>query len=161
MKTKLLSLFVLCASIGYCDPSFSDYKTHFVKYEGNKNQLYRDSKGYLTVGIGHKFEKGEKTKKFYSNSEIDTLFKTDLEEAKKIAKRVFPSFDKQPDDVQILLVSLCFNLGEGGINKFKQFKKAIDRKQYSVAADELKDSLWYRQTGKRGISYIKILKDIA
>lgn len=162
MKTKLrlLALFVSLCAVGYCDPSFSDYKNHFVKYEGLKTKTYRDSRGFLTVGIGHKFEKGEKTKENYSNVEIDSFFRSDLKEAQQIAMKVFPSFNSQPDKIKILLVSLCFNLGEGGINKFKDFKKAIDKKQYNVAANELKDSLWYRQTGKRGVSYVSILNSV-
>jgi lysozyme len=161
MNAKIFSVFCVLSSMAFCAPSYNDYKTHFEKYEGKKNTLYKCSMGYLTVGIGHKFEKGEKTKRFYSNSEVDAFFKKDLEEAKVIAKRVFPSFNSQPDKVQILLVSLCFNLGEGGINKFKNFKKAIHNKRYDVAAQELEDSRWYKQTGKRGISYVQKLKEIS
>ena len=78
----------------------------------------------------------------------------------QIAKKVFPSFDKQPKKVQILLVSLTYNLGEGGIQKFKKFRAAIELRDYKRAAKELKDSAWYKQVGKRGPKYVSILENI-
>jgi len=48
-------------------------------------------------------------------------------------------------------------LGSGGLNKFKNFKKAIARKDYNCAAKELKDSAWFRQVGLRGPKYVKVL----
>jgi lysozyme len=157
---KKLILFLLLGGSLNAAPTFNEYRSHFVKYEGLKTSVYKCSKGFNTVGIGHKFEKGELIKSSYSKEEINTLFAKDLQEAKLISKRVFPSFNSQPDSIQILLCSLSFNLGEGGIRKFVKFKAAIEGKNYRLAAKELENSLWAKQVGNRGRDYIKLLSDL-
>jgi hypothetical protein len=107
------------------DPTFEEYKKHFIQYEGKKNNTYVDSRGFKTVGIGHKFEKGESMKSTYTDVEVDKFFKLDLEEAITNTKVVFPTFSTLPKEVKIKLVSLTFNLGKGGIEKFKDFRSAI------------------------------------
>lgn len=142
------------------DPTFDEYKKHFVKYEGKKNETYIDSRGFPTVGIGHKFEKNEKRKSKYTESEIDSFFKKDLQDAISIAKKTFPNFDSVPKEVKIHLVSLCFNLGEGGISKFVKFKSAIGSKNWKDAAKELKNSKWYSQVGNRGKDYVEFFNKL-
>ncbi len=143
------------------NPTFDDYKKHFIKYEGKKNKPYIDSRGYSTVGIGHKFEKGESKKSTYSDVEIDNLFKKDLAEAISSTKKVFPNFDTLPKEVKIKLVSLTFNLGEGGIKEFKKFRSAISNRNWDVAGDELMDSKWYNQVKNRGKDYVQFFKSLA
>lgn len=142
------------------NPTFEEYKNHFIKYEGKKNNTYIDSRGFPTVGIGHKFEKGEKRKSKYTDSEIDEFFKKDLEDAIKISKKTFPNFESLPKNVKIHLVSLSFNLGEGGISKFVNFRSAIQNKNWKKAADELKNSKWYSQVGNRAKDYVKHFNDL-
>lgn len=158
MKTFLL--FCVISSGLFAAPTFTEYRSHFEKYEGLKLIPYKCSAGFSTVGIGHKFERGELIKSSYSKEEINTLFVKDLQEAKLIAKRVFPSFNSQPDKIQIVLTSLCFNLGEGGIRKFIKFRAAINSNNYSLAAKELQDSKWSRQVGNRGRDYVRVLNSI-
>jgi len=162
MKSKILLLSLLCAfpCVSYCAPSFADFKNHFAKYEGVRNNIYKCSRGFITVGLGHKFEKGEKIKSYYSDAEINNFFAQDLKEAKVVAQRVFPNFNSHSNEVQILLVSLCFNMGEGGINKFVKFKKAVAVKNYKAAAKELKNSLWFSQVGNRGNHYVQLLNNV-
>jgi lysozyme len=88
------------------------------------------------------------------------LFAGDLAEARAIAKKVFPNFHSHNDKMQILLISLCFNLGEKGINKFVKFKEGIAVKNYKTAAKELKNSKWFYQVGDRGRDYVNILNTI-
>lgn len=136
------------------NPSFSEYTEHFIKYEDKVPVPYKDSRGFFTVGIGHKFEKGEPIKSKYSEEEIMRFFKKDLAEAIEQTKKVFPNFESLPKDVKIKLVSLTFNMGMGGIAKFKDFRSAIAKKDWKSAAYNLKDSLWYKQVGNRGRDYV-------
>jgi lysozyme len=142
------------------DPTFAEYKAHFIKYEGKKNNTYIDSRGFKTVGIGHKFEKGEPMKSTYTNAEIDHFFKKDLDEAISDTKKVFPTFNTLPKEVKLKLVSLTFNLGKGGIEKFKDFRAAILSKNWKNAAKELVDSKWYKQTGNRARDYVNFFNDL-
>lgn len=163
---NILRISIVSASLlftinnSFAAPTFSEYKNHFIAVEGLKYKVYKCSAGFDTVGIGHKLLNSDKRKKEYSAAEVEDFFRKDLESAKQIAKRVFPNFNSQPDEVQIILTSLCFNLGEGGIKKFVKFNKAVTDKKYKVAANELKDSLWFRQVGLRGKKYFNILNSV-
>jgi lysozyme len=154
---KKILLFSLLCSLANAAPN---YYAFISKSEGVRLIPYKCSMGFDTVGVGHKFEIGEKIKARYSESEIRELFNQDLRESMAIAKNVFPSFDSQPDEIKLILVSLSFNLGKGGINKFKKFRAAIEAKNYKQAARELKDSRWYSQVGLRGKKYVSILNSI-
>jgi len=156
----ILALFTLSTLSAFSAPTFQDFKSHFVKYEGVKNKPYKDAGGF-SVGIGHFLGKnGVNINKVYTSREIDNFFNNDLKKAKVAAKRVFPNIDKHPENIQIVLVSLTFNMGEGGVSKFKKFRAAIEKKDYSAAAAaELKDSKWFRQVGNRGRDYIEVLNN--
>lgn len=156
---KLSLLLLLTGSSLFADPTFEQYKQHFISVEGINLKPYKCSKGFNTVGIGHKFERGELIKQSYSINEINSLFKNDLIEAKAIARKVFISFDKQPDNVQIMLTALCYNMGEGGIKKFIKFRSAINSNNYSRAANELQNSKWFSQVKGRGVKYVTILRN--
>jgi lysozyme len=142
------------------DPTMQEYVQHFVKYENKKSTPYKDSRGFLTVGIGHKFEKGEKVKSSYSEKEIMDMFKTDLHRSIDQTKKMFPNFNSLPKEVKIKLVSLTFNMGAGGVSKFNNFRQAILKKDWNTAANELKDSLWFKQVGRRGRDYVNFFAQL-
>jgi lysozyme len=146
----LLLLPTLCAA-----QSISDYRGFIEASEGKRNVPYTCSAGVLTVGVGHT---KNVEKRFYSNEEVNLLFEKDLAIALRDAKSLFPSFDTQPKEVKLILASLSFNLGQNRLSKFVKFRAAIDGKNYAKAAKELRNSLWFKQVGKRSIRYVKILE---
>lgn len=50
---------------------------------------------------------------------------------------------------QQALVNMLFNLGKGGVQKFKKMLAAIRADNWTKVAEEARDSLWYQQVGKR------------
>lgn len=159
MKIKFLALF-LGLTLPCLAATHQDYYNHIKSVEGYKNTVYKCSEGYKTIGIGTNLDsrkiKARVGQKF-SDSQIQAWAREDIMRAERIAKQVFPSFNKQPKQVQILLVSLSHNLGQGGISKFKDFRKAVEKRDYKKAAAELKDSRWYFQVKGRGAKYVEIL----
>ena len=151
LASILFLLPVLCVA-----QTASDYKEFISSSEGKRNVPYHCSAGVLTVGIGHTKDVANR---YYSNAEIDLLFQKDLQIALKDAKRLFPSFDSQPVKVKLMLASLSFNLGSNRLSKFVKFRSAIESKNYAKAAEELRNSLWFRQVGNRGAKYVKILEE--
>ncbi len=119
------------------------------KFEGIRYVPYVDSLGYLTVGIGHRLVSPNKGKTRYTHEEITQLFNLDLEIAIKSAKKVYITYDKQPDNIKLILIDLAFNLGETKLRKFEKMNRAINSGDYVTAAKELKDSRYYSQTGNR------------
>lgn len=155
---KCLALFalVLTSTSVFAAP---DYYSFIKSSEGIKYSIYKDSRGNPTVGIGHLIAPSDQIKKVYTEKEIQAFFNKDCGAAIKIARDTFPNFDSLPDNIKEILVSLSFNLGRGGINKFKNFKAAITNKDYKRAAKELKDSAWHKQVGLRGKKYVSILNN--
>lgn len=154
---KCLALFAVFAATNcFAAP---DYYSFIKSSEGIKYSIYKDSRGNPTVGIGHLITPSDKIKSVYTEGEIRTFFHKDCSAAVKIARDTFSNFDELPDNIKEIIVSLSFNLGRGGINKFKNFKTAIGNKQYKVAANELKSSMWYKQVGLRGKKYVGILNN--
>jgi GH24 family phage-related lysozyme (muramidase) len=154
---KIFTILILLVNVCFCQ-NYKEYKDFIIKSEGYKNKTYFCSKGYPTVGIGHKFESGEKILNYYSDKQIEVFFQNDLKEAIQAAQNNFPSFNFQPKEIKLVLVSFCFNLGENGAKKFVKFRKAIHIRNYLMAANELKNSIWYKQVTARANKYIEIIK---
>jgi len=48
------------------------------------------------------------------------------------------------------MISMVYQLGFGGVGKFKKFLAAMAEGDYTTAAHEMLDSLWARQTTTQG-----------
>jgi lysozyme len=120
--------------------------------EGRKNEVYRDTLGFLTVGIGHKVTPVDNLhdNDQVSDERIDALFSADLDAAITYVEKYIPSsYNDQPEAVQEALINMCFNLGIGNLMKFPHFLADLAARNYEAAAHELETSLWYRQVGDR------------
>jgi GH24 family phage-related lysozyme (muramidase) len=120
--------------------------------EGEKLVVYRDSRGILTVGIGHRVTAKDRIHVGDSISEerCREIFKQDVDASITFCGMQFKSiYQYQPYSVQELLVNMCFNLGPGGLAKFPHFLHALAGKDYRLAAGELQKSFWYTQVKGR------------
>ena len=106
------------------------------KEEGFKNRAYKDSKGLLTIGVGHLIKDNEPhlVNATLSDQEVKELLKSDLKwcsEAVESSVKV-PLTQKQFD----ALYSLCFNIGEGAFKKSTVVKR-LNANDYKGAADAI------------------------
>ena len=76
------------------------------------------------------------------------------------AKSLFPNFDTMPEEAQAVITDLLFNLGMTVFLKFKKTIAALKIHDWKTAADELTDSLWFHQTGRRAKDDIALLRII-
>lgn len=115
--------------------------------EGRKEVLYRDSLGYLTIGIGRLLDprKGGKLRP----KEVDFLFDNDFEEKLDQCQRRFPGFSKLNPARQAAVVNMCFQLGMDGVLAFKKMVQALQDEHWADARHHALDSLWAKQTPKR------------
>jgi len=157
------------------------YVDELRKSEGYVPRVYSDSLRKLTVGIGHKLTPQEisqfKLTKYdgeadpvleklnfipYSKDQIETLFKVDLANAVNSAAKVVSGYGqdyfKLPLKIQDVLTDMAYQLGEGGLSKFKSFVPAVLEKKYEFAAENLKNSLNFQQTPGRVSKRIEWLK---
>jgi lysozyme len=53
---------------------------------------------------------------------------------------------------------MVYQIGEGGVSKFKNMWKALDNQLYGEASFQMMDSLWARQTPNRAKKLAKKMK---
>lgn len=121
--------------------------------EGIRYEIYNDSLGKPTFGIGHLITPSDPESKHpvgtkVSEDRVMAAFNADLGEAVSLSKSIFPAIDTWPGEVQEILVNMTFNLG-GNLRAFKKFAQALNNRNWSKAADEMKDSRWYGQVKGR------------
>lgn len=135
--------------------NYTKLREELIRYEGLKYQVYLDSLGLPTAGIGHLLVGDEKKDLPVGTNipvrQVEDWFAKDIDAATKTAQQVLgkDQFDNLDEFRQRLVVNLCFNLGPKFAN-FKKAVKAIQDKDFIRAASELQDSTWYKQVGRRG-----------
>jgi GH24 family phage-related lysozyme (muramidase) len=122
--------------------------------EGVVYEIYNDHLGYPTFGIGHLVRKtdpeyGLMVGDSVSKERVQEAFEADLSVACNECSILYYDWHKFPDEVQEILVIMMFNLGRPRLSKFKNMKKALDKRDWKLAAVEGRDSLWYRQVSNR------------
>ena len=137
---------------------FLSLKKKIKKNEGFRNEAYLDSLGYSTIGYGHLITKKEKkmfqakfSKKFFSR-----LFDKDFKKALTAYKKNF-NHRKHSKDTKEVLIEMIFQLGIKKQKKFVKMNSHIQNNNMFLAALEMKNSLWYKQTPKRVDGLIKVL----
>ena len=121
--------------------SIEDYIT---KHESMELKPYRDTVDKLTIGVGRNLDDNG-----ISEEEAKFLLRNDIEMSKMSLYYIFDNFKELPDDVQLVLIDMMFNLGEIRFLKFKKMIKAIRHKDFKEAARQAKDSKWCGQVGIR------------
>lgn len=132
--------------------------------EGVKNRPYRDHLGYLTIGVGHLMDerKGGSLPDwaqdelafngFLSDEAIDRLLSEDILRT----VNALPEWMKDLDPVRYaVMVDMAFQMGVGGLLGFKNTLAHVQAGRYRQAANNMKQSLWYRQTPNRASRRIK------
>jgi len=122
--------------------------------EGVKYEVYLDSLGLKTCGIGHLIRKGNKEYNLpvgapISEERVEELFKKDIEIVIEDCHEVFGWFDHFGDQLQEVIANMMFNLGINRFRGFKKFIQAIHVKDFKKASIEMEDSKWFRQVGNR------------
>lgn len=125
--------------------------------EGYRTKVYRDTEGFLTVGIGHKVLPQDNLShgEVITDLRVKQLFEKDVKTA--MAAALAQAEQLKIDDVHFIarLVSVNFQLGTNWNLIHKNTWKLLSRGMYAEAAEEVKDSLWYAQTPNRVNEFAK------
>ena len=133
--------------------------------EGIKYEIYKDHLGFPTFGIGHlilssdpesKQDVGTKVPK----ERVEAVFDSDLQKTLDDCRKLFADFEELPDEAKIVIGNMMFNLGFSKLSNFKNFGEAVRNRDWNKAAEEMKNSLWYRQVTKRAERLIARIKKL-
>jgi lysozyme len=115
-----------------------------IRHEGTRLDMYQDTLGIWTVGVGHNIQE-----KGISQAVMELMLEEDLAEAVSELKRSVSFFSKMPEQVQEALVNLAFNMGIPRLMQFKKTLAYLRDGNFEAAADELLDSRYAEQVGRR------------
>ena len=124
-----------------------------IKHEGKRNKPYECTAGKLTIGVGHNLDD-----KPISRDVAMLMLQDDIDDCIQDLQKNIMCFDALPPNVKEALINLCFNMG---INRLLQFKKTlgyISTQDYNKAAEELLDSRYATQVGKRAIDVSNMIR---
>jgi lysozyme len=129
---------------------YEELKTQIKEHEGFVPRVYKDSLGKRTIGYGHLCVEPEQwdDDKEYTKEELELVFDKDFDEALKNAESLIG--DRPVNFIaKQVLIEMVFQLGIGGVGKFKKMWSALDNEDYGEASFQMMDSLWAKQTPKR------------
>lgn len=119
-------------------------KSVLIKHEGLRLKPYRDTVGKLTIGVGRNLDDRGITR-----DEALYMLENDIHIVEEELDQRIPWWRELDDVRQEVLLNMAFNLGVPKLMKFKNFLRALKEGNYAQAADEMLDSLWAQQVGRR------------
>ena len=132
---------------------YNNLKERIKKHEGFVNKIYKDSLGFATIGYGHLVTKADTYEEGveYTEEELSKVFDQDFIIAGHVAETLMNNNEVYEIDheAKCVLIEMVFQLGIGGVGKFKKMWSALDNEDYGEASFQMMDSLWAKQTPKR------------
>ena len=138
-----------------------------IHHEGLVLQVYKDTLGIDTIGIGRNLEDRGITDEELEDmniSDIDHVYQYGITEADAILLaendvqivedellRAHPCVDGLDAVRQLILVDMAFNMGVPRLCKFKKMWDAIHNEDFSTASKEMLDSRWANQVKLRAV----------
>jgi len=115
-------------------------KAEIKRHEGEVLEIYMDSLGYKTLGVGHLCQPNDPEYDWevgtpVTQEVVDMYYEDD--------------FEKLPEVIQRVLVNMCFNLGGTRLSKFRNMLKACREHNWKEMSVQMQDSRWYGQVGRR------------
>jgi len=145
--------------------NYENFVNKLIAHEGLRLQVYQDTLGIDTIGIGRNLEDRGITKEEldwmdipnmdavyeYGITEADAMYlaKNDVQIVEEELVRAHPCVDKLDAVRQLVLVDMAFNMGVPRLSKFKKMWAAIHENKFDIPAKEMLDSRWAVQVKSR------------
>jgi lysozyme len=121
---------------------FESVKSH----EGFRSDVYKDTLGFDTIGYGFAI----KDLKMDEDIAGIILERKLLSLIIKVYNK-FPWVSISPDEVQEVVIEMCYQLGVSGFSRFRKTIGYMESADYEKAAAEMLDSRWAKQTPNRAL----------
>ncbi len=124
-----------------------DIKKQLMRDEGRINHAYRDSLGFLTIGVGFLIDKDKGGR--IPDAVVDFWLDYEIAEKRKELFSRAPWIKNLDKVRQDALLNMAFNLGVNGLLGFKNTLALLRMGRYEEAANEMLNSKWANQVGDR------------
>ena len=133
--------------------------------EGVKYKIYLDHLSLPTCGVGHLIketdpEYGLDVGTEISEERVNELFDEDIKVTLDECTYLYEDFYTLPEEAQLIIANMMFNLGRPRLSRFLKMKKHIDNRDFASASEEMKNSKWYRQVTNRADRLVERMKAI-
>ena len=145
--------------------NYENFVNKLIAHEGLRLQVYQDTLGIDTIGIGRNLEDRGITKEEldwmdipnmdavyeYGITEADAMYlaKNDVQIVEKELVHSHPCVDKLDAVRQLVVMDMAFNMGVPRLSKFKKMWNAVHENKFDIAAKEMLDSRWAIQVKSR------------
>tara|TARA_X000001388_G_C2181917_1_gene103924 strand:- start:304 stop:735 length:432 start_codon:yes stop_codon:yes gene_type:complete len=129
---------------------YEELKEEIKLCEGYVPKIYKCSEGFDTIFYGHKITLDDDYESDieYTKEEGERVFEQDFNRTLQAAERLIGERNINYIAKEVL-VNMVYQIGEGGVSKFKNMWSALDREDYGEASFQMLDSLWAKQTPNR------------
>ena len=142
-----------------------NFVNKLIAHEGLRLQVYKDTLGIDTIGIGRNLEDRGITQEEldwmdipsmdavyeYGITEADAMYlaKNDVQIVEEELVRAHPCVEELDAVRQLVLMDMAFNMGVPRLRKFTKMWNAVHEKKFDIAAKEMLDSRWAIQVKSR------------
>lgn len=166
MKQQLLVTTITSLKEKSLSPElYEQIREDLIKHEGYKEEIYLCSAGLPTFGVGHLILESDPEHSWpvgtpVEKSRVEEVFDHDLRVTINETEKLFVGLDTYPDQCVRVLVNMCFNLGRPRLSKFKKMIKAVKNRDFVEAANQMVDSVWYNQVGRRSVELENWMRNV-
>lgn len=128
------------------------------RHEGTRKTVYRDSRGYWTIGVGFLIDPSvpgagltDEEIKAVLNIRVDAVYN------ELIARE--PWIANLSSNRMAVLLDMAYNLGEAHLESFKNTLAFIKNGDYNQAAMGMLNSLWAKQVGARATELADMMRN--
>lgn len=129
--------------------------------EGYREKPYHCSEGYPTIGVGLRIgPKGASLDNYTFTMDEATAQAAMLDNIGKILIQLNATtwFYLLNPDRKAVIISMCYQMGFHGVNRFRKMINAIGQGEYIVAGREMLDSRWAKQTPARAQRHAEVMR---
>ena len=138
------------------------------KFEGFSKTIYKCPEGFKTVGFGRNLEVfpwvlEELVNDFnhhYPEYEAYAWLREQMQSTRRHVLIHHPWAVTAPQAIRLILTDMAYNIGQKGLNGFVNMLAAMREGLYLIAAEQLKDSKYYTQTGRRSKAHYATLRSL-
>ena len=155
-------------------PDFKALIEQITEDEGFRQDVYECTAGYDTVGIGFALKDLDFTpdealaiiKWQIDNSLIRMGLEHSQEKVAQLLSKLhfrlaekYDYYDNLPPMIHSVLINMCYHMGVSGVSKFRKMWANMKDSNWKVAADEMLDSRWAKQTPNRANRLADIVRE--
>jgi len=148
------------------ESSFNNFVDLLYDEEGFRTNVYKDTKGKLTVGLGHLLTPSEVERyndgDLWTDEDLLAATRKDTDRMWKATKSQAQELGIDDNDFIVSLGSANFNLGESWFKDHDKTWAALKAGDYEEAISEITDSDWYRNryTNNRAVAFQRAIRKL-